>query len=81
MSDVPDQPDLPPPSEVEHSDEHIIVRYRPREGDPPFLPLHGRIFMPGQDVAVPVATQVRRKEGVQDLRAEFEARPDFEVVG
>ena len=81
MSEKPEHPDLPMPSESGHSDEHIVVRYRPREGDPPFLPLHGRIFMPGLTVAVPVSTQVRLRESVQDLRAEFEGRPDFEVDG
>ncbi|PZP66243.1 hypothetical protein [Methylorubrum populi] len=64
----------------ERSDDEIRVRYRPGPGDPPFLPMHGRIFLPGEEVTMPAHTEVERGGGIVDLRAWFEGRADFEVL-
>ena len=64
----------------ERSDDEIRVRYRPGPSDPPFLPMHGRIFLPEEEIAMPAHAEVERGGGVIDLRAWFEGRPDFEVL-
>ncbi len=62
------------------SDEKVRVRYRPGPDGPQFLPMHGRIFLAGEEVDLPAYSQVERGGAVLDLRRWFSDRSDFEVI-